>query len=101
MRVPLSCGIYANLIGIYAPTMICTDEKKETFYDELKCHVRKVPVAGKVFFPGDFNARVVRDCEEWKILAKHGVGKWSINGPVTLKLPVHAQMYGKTRTAIS
>lgn len=31
MRVPLVGGRYAKLIGVYAPTMVCTDEVKEAF----------------------------------------------------------------------
>ena len=80
MRLPLLKGRFVTLVNVYAPTMDSSEDDKVSFYLSLHKAVQKVPPADKIIILGDFNARVGRDFETWKVLGGHGVGKCSSNG---------------------
>ena len=69
----------------YAPTLPASDAFKEEFYEKLTNVIDSVPRRDKLFFLGDFNARVGRDYTSWcKVIGPHGVGREHFNGTLLL-----------------
>lgn len=81
LSLDLENGSQMTLISCYAPTMSCTEQESENFYDKLRSIVSKVPYGNKLVLLGDFNARVGNDHISWPgVLGRHGVGKMNSNG---------------------
>uniref|UniRef100_H3A3K2 Endonuclease/exonuclease/phosphatase domain-containing protein n=1 Tax=Latimeria chalumnae TaxID=7897 RepID=H3A3K2_LATCH len=69
-----------NIISAYAPTLNCSPEEKDKFYD-LHQVVKGIPPTEQLFLLGDFNARVGADNNSWPdCLGYFGIGKMNING---------------------
>ena len=69
----------------YAPTLPASDAFKEEFYEKLTNVIDSVPRRDKLFFLGDFSARVGRDYTSWcKVIGPHGVGREHFNGTLLL-----------------
>lgn len=58
LRLHIGKSQHLTLFCIYAPTMSYSDEDKESFYQELKNCLEKVPKEDKLLVLGDFNARI-------------------------------------------
>lgn len=87
LRIPLSNGLHATVISVYAPTMNSDEEAKDTFYSTLRNVLLNVPSRDKIWLMGDFNARVGRDYDAWQgILGRHGTGNCNSNGVRLLEL---------------
>lgn len=72
---------HVTLISCYAPTMSCSEQEIENFYDKLRSVVSNIPYGDKLVLMGDFNARVGNDHLTWPgVLGPHGVGKMNSNG---------------------
>ena len=85
LRFPLNKTRHMTIISAYAPTLSSTDEAKEQFYEELDQLIRSTPDSDKLLILGDFNARVGKDCKNWKgVIGPHGVGKQNSNGLLLL-----------------
>ena len=86
MILHLKRGRSAILISAYAPTMSNDDADKEAFYDHLSSVLRTVSFKDRLFFLGDFNARVGHDAETWpRVLSQHSVGNENSNGSLLLQ----------------
>ena len=87
MRIPLTKDRNATIVSAYAPTMANPEEKKETFYSQLKDTLRNIPSTDKLLLIGDFNARIGRENDKWpSALGKYGIGKCNSNGELLLAL---------------
>lgn len=85
LRLPIDKDRLLTLINVYAPTMMYTDNEKESFYQELTQVVLKVPKEDKLLILGDFNARVGTDWETYpNIIGKFGKRKKNSNGDLLL-----------------
>lgn len=60
LRLSTSSGTVNN-ISVQAPTLCCTSEEKNEFYDELETTIREFPATEQLFMPEGFNARVGTD----------------------------------------
>ncbi|XP_067909771.1 uncharacterized protein, partial [Heterodontus francisci] len=72
-----------HLLSIYAPTLCCTPEAKDQFYEELHNIISSIPNTEHLFLlgGGDFNARVGADHDSWpSCLGRYGVGRMNENG---------------------
>ena len=77
----------ANIMGVYAPTLCCTADSKDQFYEELDVAIDNIPKTEQLYILGDFNARVVAEHEAWPTcLGHHGMGKMNENGQRLLEL---------------
>ena len=84
LRIPLSSTHHATIISTYAPTLTCSSDTKEQFYEDLNGLIMAVPATEKVILT-DFNARVGIDNENWKgVIGSHGTGKMNSNGLLLL-----------------
>ncbi|XP_065279376.1 uncharacterized protein LOC135895225, partial [Emys orbicularis] len=87
LRFPLNAKHHVTIISAYAPTLTCSDNSKEQFYEDLDRLIKATPVTDKLLLLGDFNARVGADSENWKgVIGPHGVGKRNSNGLLLLSL---------------
>ncbi|XP_029766781.1 uncharacterized protein LOC112117806 [Terrapene carolina triunguis] len=87
LRFPLNAKRHVTIISAYAPTLTCSDNSKEQFYEDLDRLIKATPVTDKPLLLGDFNARVGADSENWKgVIGPHGVGKMNSNGLLLLSL---------------
>ena len=81
MRLPLCQGRQATILSCYAPTLLATDEDKDSFYELIDAEIQRVPAADKLILLGDFNARVGTDNVAWEgVMGRHGIGKMNSNG---------------------
>ena len=80
LRIPLSCGRYASIFSVYAPTLQSSDEDISDFYRALANSTSSVPLSDKLIILGDFNARVGKDHDTWNALGHYGIGKVNKNG---------------------
>ena len=63
------------------------EENKETFYSQLKGTLRNIPSTNKLLVIGDFNARIGRENDKWRLsLGKYGIGICNSNGELLLVL---------------
>ena len=86
LRLCTTAG-FANLICVYAPTLISADETKEQFYADLDRTISGIPRNEFLYILGDFNARVGDDHESWPTcLGHHGIGRMNDNGQRVLEL---------------
>ncbi|XP_024052555.2 uncharacterized protein LOC112104472, partial [Terrapene carolina triunguis] len=84
---PLNAKHHVTIISAYAPTLTCSDNSKEQFYEDLDRLIKATPVTDKLLLLGDFNAQVRADSENWKgVIGPHGVGKRNSNGLLLLSL---------------
>ena len=86
IRAPLSCGRFITVISVYAPTLGNNQESIMAFYQEFLNCIISIPNADKILLPGDFNARVGSDHENWNALGQHGIRKKNGNGLLLLQL---------------
>ncbi len=71
----------ANLLCVYAPTLMASSDIKDEFYNQLDDLIRQFPAQDPLIILGDFNARVGSDHEAWPISVGHfGVDKTNDNG---------------------
>lgn len=92
MRTQLRNGEHLTVISVYAPTMQCTLEEKQCFFDKLgSC--TSAAEKDLVIIIGDFNARVGKDFKSWPaVIGKHGVGKMNSNGLMLLEFCTRFQL---------
>jgi len=66
---------------VYAPTANSTDEEIEEFYKALQDTIDGKCNQDLIMVMGDFNAKVGRDCGNWKgVLGKFGYGEENERG---------------------
>ncbi|KAL1448183.1 hypothetical protein WDU94_005664 [Cyamophila willieti] len=76
-----------TFIACYAPTLNADPHIIETFYQELKATIEKVPKKNKIILTGDFNARVGKKQNEMEsAIGLHGTGIRNENGLRLLNL---------------
>jgi len=76
-----------NLLCVYAPTLMASDDIKEDFYNQLDSVINGFQKREVLILLGDFNARVGSDNEAWPTCLGHfGVGKCNDNGQRLLEL---------------
>lgn len=86
LRIPLHKKRYLTIISAYAPTMTCTEDDKDQFYNRLD-EVLNQCKDDKLILMGDFNARVGNDNKTWPgVLGAEGIGKINANGERLLGL---------------
>ena len=67
--------------------MVNPEEKKETYYSQLKATHRNIYITDKLLLIGDFNARIERENDKWpSALGKYGIGKCNSNDKLRLSL---------------
>ena len=78
---------YATIFSCYAPTLLGTEEDKDSFYECLDAELQRVPRSDKIIMLGDFNARVGSSYFAWRgVIGHHGLGKANSNGHRLLSL---------------
>ena len=81
MVLTLERNISATLVSCYAPTMACSEQEKDDFYNQLRNVISNVQHKDKLIPMGDFNLRIGTDQQSWEgVLGYHGVGKMNTNG---------------------
>ena len=81
LRVPLVRNEYAQVISVYAPTLVAEEDVKDDFYAALSEVLRGANPRDKIILLGDFNARVGSRRDLWgQALGCHGHGKMNGNG---------------------
>ena len=76
-----------NLICVYAPTLLASDDTKDHFYSQLDALIKTLPEKEELIVLGDFNARVGKDNDAWpNCLGNFGIGKCNDNGQRLLEL---------------
>ncbi len=79
--------LYELPVGVctYAPTLDSEKEVKETFYACSDETLSRIPKEDKIFFLGNFNARVGRDQHLWDgTIGKEGIGNINTSGVILL-----------------
>ena len=86
MQLKLANNRSMVLISAYAPTLMSTDEEKESFYEQLNTTLSSVPYKYRLVLLGNFNARTGCDSAIWnKVLGRHSIGKENANGTLLLQ----------------
>ena len=87
LRLSTENGQHITLISCYAPTMTNSEQKKESFYTNLRTILSSVPYHDQIILLGDFNARVGKEDHIWPgVLGRHGIGKMNTNRLLLLSL---------------
>ena len=70
-----------NVVQIYAPTEVSTEDVKEDFYSRLQAVLDKLPKKDVNIVMGDANAKIGADNTGYEdIMGKHGLGTMNNNG---------------------
>ena len=92
LRIPLRKRKYITIISAYAPTMTCSENDKDQFYQDLEALLHSCN-NDKIIILGDFNARVGNDTTSWPgVIGPHGVGKVNDNGERLLNFCAQHQL---------
>ena len=61
LRFPLVKKSFATFVGVYAPTLVSSDDVKDRFYDTLYSTLRRISRKDEIIMLGDFNAKIERN----------------------------------------